>query len=86
MKKKKYLKGFVGITHLGFLFFRNRFKLLNDLFLKLWKRFLCPYHVHLFDECLSEEHYLVCDACHLNVIIKAVEITYCDVEFKTFDE
>lgn len=30
---------------------------------KLWKRFMCPRHYHLFDEVLSEGHYLYCDAC-----------------------
>lgn len=78
--KRKQIKGFVGMTHLGFLIFRNKFETLNKLFLKLWKRFLCPYHIHLFDECLSDKHYLVCDACQLDVVIKTVDVTYCDIE------
>jgi len=35
----------------------------------LWKRFMCPKHMHTLDECLSDEHYLVCDACDFIVYI-----------------
>lgn len=39
----------------------------------LWKKFMCPRHIHLFDECLSSEHVLVCDACGLVVHIALIE-------------
>lgn len=37
-----------------------------------WKRNHCPAGRHLFDECLSNEHYLHCDACGLEVHIAKV--------------
>lgn len=45
----------------------------NKLSRSLWKRFLCPRNIHLFDEVLSEEHYLHCDACGLDVHILGFE-------------
>lgn len=40
---------------------------------KLWKKFLCYYGFHLFDEVHSSwkfgKHYLFCDACEFTVII-----------------
>jgi len=43
---------------------------------KLWKRFLCTKEIHMFDECLSLEHYLYCDACGLSVHIGFIESEY----------
>jgi len=38
----------------------------------LWKRFMCGRNRHLFDEVWSlDDHYLYCDACGLEVHIKA---------------
>jgi hypothetical protein len=93
MKQKTYYdpERFMGITHIDYFIFRIRFNNLCSLFYRLWKRLLCPHHVHLFDECysgccLEEEvknpHYLICDACGLMINIESIETTYCDVKFK----
>ena len=38
--------------------------------LSIWKRYVCRYGFHLFDECQSDEnHYLFCDACGLSIHI-----------------
>jgi len=51
----------------------------NWLILKLWKRFMCPHHKHLFDEVWSiwgeeddPQHYLYCDACGMKIKIKEI--------------
>lgn len=52
----------------------------NNLFLNLWKKFMCPHGWHLFDETWGASnsddcgmtHSLYCDACDLDVEIKAV--------------
>lgn len=41
--------------------------------LNLWKRFMCSKGYHAFDEVLSVEHVLSCDACGLSVGIKRIE-------------
>lgn len=41
--------------------------------LGIWRKFMCPRHYHLFDECWSlESHDLYCDACGLTVEIKGI--------------
>jgi hypothetical protein len=35
----------------------------------LWKKYMCPHGMHLLDECESNEHYLICDACGLIIHI-----------------
>ena len=52
-----------GITHMP----------MTDAALKKWKAKNCPKDIHCFDEVLSEEHYLVCDACGLTVHIAGIE-------------
>lgn len=49
-----------------------------NFFYKLWKKIMCPNGYHLLDEVLSygtgnknsNVHYLVCDACNLEIHIK----------------
>lgn len=67
---------YVGITYPMF-FFRWEWQY------RLWKRFMCRRHMHLFDECLSSPddngklpHVLVCDACQLEVHIERIDETY----------
>jgi hypothetical protein len=57
------MKNLMNITYPSFLYqFHN-----------LWKRVLCKGGFHLFDEVVGSwdygQHYLVCDACDLEVII-----------------
>jgi hypothetical protein len=54
---------YYGITH----------KKKTDKQYKKWKEKRCPQGKHLFDECKSSEHYLVCDACGLVVHIAHIE-------------
>jgi len=35
----------------------------------IWKKFMCPKNIHIFDEVLSDHHYLICDACNFKVDI-----------------
>lgn len=56
---------YVGLTYPGFL---SRWP-----FRALWRRFMCPRKMHLFDEVASSGHYLVCDACELSVHIALIE-------------
>jgi hypothetical protein len=51
-----------------------------DLMMRFWKRIMCRRNWHLFDEVLSEQHYLVCDACQLMVYMGKVETKYVDEE------
>jgi len=60
---------YVGLTYPHFLVYKPWRKTVYYL----WKKFLCPRHIHLFDECLSGEHYLVCDACEIMVHIAHIE-------------
>lgn len=60
---------YVGLTYPDFL----EWKIWRKLVYRLWKKFLCPKHIHLFDECLSDEWYLVCDACEIMVHIAHIE-------------
>lgn len=39
----------------------------------LWKKFLCSRGYHLLDECLSDDHYLFCDACDMSIFIEKIE-------------
>jgi hypothetical protein len=65
---------YVGITH----------PLSNDkrlgekehaIILEAWKNANCPQGIHLFDEVLSNnEHYLVCDACGMEVYIEKIVV------------
>ncbi len=41
----------------------------NRLAQYLWRKIFCPGRIHLWDEVLGEEHYLVCDACQGEVRI-----------------
>ena len=54
-----------GITYFKFL--QNRF------FRWLFKKYFCKKGIHLLDECLSDEHYLHCDACGLIIYIEKIE-------------
>ncbi len=38
----------------------------------LWKKFMCPRNFHLFDEVLSIDHSLSCDACGLQVKVDVI--------------
>lgn len=39
-----------------------------------WKRFMCTKEMHLWDEvATSERNYLICDACDIEVDIRAIE-------------
>jgi hypothetical protein len=70
--KRKYR----GITYMGWL-------LCHGWILWLWKKFLCVRHIHLFDECESQEdHYLHCDACEFGVDIKSFDDMYVDESIK----
>lgn len=60
---------YVGLTYPRFL----GWKIWRDLIARLWKKFLCPRHIHMFDEVASSEHYLVCDVCNLAVHIALIE-------------
>ena len=43
----------------------------TEWFWDLWKKYMCVYGYHLFDEVASlKNHYLFCDACELNIKIK----------------
>ncbi len=55
--KNKY----IGITYPGFL----GWKFIRTL----WKKFMCPRNMHIFDEVLSDKHYLVCDSCDFEIEI-----------------
>jgi hypothetical protein len=68
-------KNWYGITYpFGFLVGSQ-----SNWFTKLWKRFMCPHGWHLFDECWGASnsddyemvHSLYCDACDLDIEIKA---------------
>jgi len=59
----------IGMTYPSFI----GWKVFRWFTYRLWKRFLCPKGIHLFDEMLSSEHVLVCDACNLQVHIAFVE-------------
>lgn len=56
---------YVGITYPKI--FRNKISRF------LWKKYLCPKNMHLFDECMSMEHYLVCDCCGFSVHIACTQ-------------
>ena len=42
---------------------------------RLWKRIMCPYHIHLLDEVYTsdDKHYLVCDSCDLEIGIAYIK-------------
>ncbi|KKN91207.1 hypothetical protein LCGC14_0220750 [marine sediment metagenome] len=63
------LNDYMGITYPSFLYWR----IWRRTVWYLWKKFLCPKNVHLFDEVLSSEHTLVCDVCGLCVHISIIE-------------
>lgn len=44
----------------------------NNFVRKIWKRLFCKRDWHLFDEVLSNKHYLHCDACELEIEIKKI--------------
>lgn len=47
---------------------------------RLWRRFMCPCHMHLFSAVLSSGgypfHYLVCDPCQLMVCIEGFDTRF----------
>ena len=43
----------------------------NRLAWWLWQRLCCPRGWHLWDEVISDRHYLVCDACETEVPIES---------------
>lgn len=45
-----------------------------DIILQAWKFSNCVQGIHLFDEVWSEDHYLYCDACGLEVHIEKVVV------------
>jgi len=45
--------------------------------LKVWAKKNCVQNYHLFDEVLSDKHYLSCDACGLVVYIEKIETKNC---------
>ena len=49
------------------------YKPMTDAALRKWKARNCPKGIHAFDEVLSDEHYLSCDACGLCVHIAGIE-------------
>ena len=59
------MKKYYGITY--FRLFSNK------LGYFLFKKFFYKRGIHLFDEVLSDEHYLHCDACELIVYIEKIE-------------
>lgn len=63
------LNRYVGLTYPHFL----NWKIWQQTIHKLWKKFLCPKHIHLFDETASIEHTLDCSACELRVHIALIE-------------
>lgn len=50
-------------------------KIFNSKLVRIiWKKYMCPKEIHLFDEVWSvDSHYLCCDACELMVHIKEIE-------------
>lgn len=60
---------YVGLTYPRFL----TWPIWRRVVFYLWKRFFCTKHIHLFDEMLSSEHVLICDACELSVHIAHIE-------------
>ena len=52
---------YIGLTYPDFL----QWKFVR----RLWQKYMCPRKMHLFDEVLSDEHYLVCDACGFAICI-----------------
>ncbi len=71
MKYNKELHVYYGFTHIP----------IPHFLYKLWKKFLCKRHIHLFDEVLGTgtdgwEHFLVCDACQLMIYIDKIDETY----------
>lgn len=47
----------------------------------LWRKVMCCREIHLFDEVLSSSdipwpHYLVCDACELEIHIERIDETH----------
>ncbi len=67
---------YLGITHFV-PYFLERF----DIIYWLWRKTMCPRHIHLLDECESlDEHYLVCDACQLMVNIEGFDCQYVDTK------
>ncbi len=52
---------YIGLTYPKIF----EFKLIRQY----WQKYFCPRKMHLFDEVLSEEHYLYCDACHFVLYI-----------------
>jgi len=59
---------YYGITYSWFLSY--------GLILRFWRHYFCCRGIHLFDECSSWKHYLVCDACQFMVHIERFEDTY----------
>ncbi len=53
---------YIGITYPNIFIFNWMYK--------LWKIIFCKRHMHLFDEVLSETHYLICDACGFRINIE----------------
>lgn len=47
----------------------------------LWKKYLCPKDMHLLDEVMSmDSHYLVCDACDLEIHIERFNTEYMETQ------
>lgn len=58
---------YFGITHGEF----------SDEQLKNWNRRNCSKNWHLFDEVWNlKDHYLVCDACGLEVHVESIDTKY----------
>ena len=52
--------------------------------LPLWRKTLCKHNIHCFDEMWASKlnHYLVCDACDLEVSIRYIGTTYVPEDIK----
>ena len=61
------IKNRTKMKYIGYTYF------IPALFLPLWRKVFCCRHWHLWDEILSDEHYLYCDACGLTLHIGDIE-------------
>ena len=50
--------------------------IMDESFCLRWKKERCSKGIHLFDEVLSDDHYLSCDVCNLVVNIKSIDTSW----------
>lgn len=65
-------KKYIGITHP--ITDEGLNKKEFETLLQAWKISNCSQGIHLFDEVLSDDHYLFCDACEMEVHISKIKI------------